>query len=65
MALGECDRHPSALAYTAWYKPATRGLVVLCAHCTNAHDLALIEQLFELSVDNRADLLSKADTPPG
>lgn len=60
VALAEtCDRHPSAIAYTAWYRADIRGLVVLCAHCTNAHDLALVEQRFELSIDNREDLKTR------
>ena len=54
-----CDRHPSAVAYTAWYRPDIRGVVALCAHCTKIHDLALLEQRFELSIDNRADLVPK------
>jgi hypothetical protein len=42
---------------TAWYQQVTRGIVVLCAHCTNAHDVELVSQGFELSVDNRAELV--------
>lgn len=42
---------------TAWYRAESRGLVVLCAHCTNAHDVELWSQGFELSIDNRAELV--------
>jgi len=52
-----CDRHPSALAHTAWYNPATRGLVVLCGHCAAKHELPLTLQGFELTLDNRASLV--------
>lgn len=51
-----CDRHPSAQAYTAWYRPLDRRLVTLCAHCTHEHELALTAQSFELSIDDRATL---------
>ena len=52
-----CDRHPSARAMTAWYQAVTRRILVLCAHCTNTHDVELTSQGFELSVDNRAELV--------
>lgn len=56
-AIGDtCDRHPSALAMTAWYRPRDRALVVLCAHCAHVHELTLIAQEFELSIDDRASL---------
>jgi hypothetical protein len=51
-----CDRHPSAQAYTAWYRPFDRRLVTLCAHCTNEHELALTAQGFELCIDDRTTL---------
>lgn len=53
-----CDRHPSALAVTAWYNPTTRGIVVLCGHDAKKHWLELIAQGFELTIDNRADLVT-------
>ena len=63
MALGEvCDRHPSAIAYTAWYRRDIRGVVVLCAHCTRKHDVALVEQLFVMMRDFRSDLLAPPQT---
>jgi hypothetical protein len=37
-----CDRHPSAKAMTAWYRGLDRLILVLCAHCTNAHDVELL-----------------------
>jgi hypothetical protein len=43
-------------AYTAWYSPQTRGLLLLCAHHTHEHELALTAQSFELSIDDRATL---------
>lgn len=52
-----CDRHPSARAMTAWYRATSRRYLVLCAHCTNAHDVELTSQGFELSIDNRAELV--------
>ena len=54
--LGSCDRHQAARALTAWYQTGTRALLTLCAHCCNAHDLALTEQGFELSIDRREEL---------
>ena len=55
--LGPCDRHPSALAQTAWYNPNIRGLVELCAHDAQIHWHELMAQGFELSIDNRASLV--------
>ena len=63
MIADPCDRHPSAQAYTAWYNPATRGLVVLCAHDAQVHELELISQGFELSIDDRAELTAKTTEP--
>ena len=51
-----CDRHPCARAYTAWYNPRTRGIVVLCAHCTRECELNLVAQGFELGFDCRHEL---------
>ena len=52
-----CDRHPSALSITAWYNPVIRGVVTLCAHDAQKHWPELIAQGFELSIDNRDDLV--------
>jgi hypothetical protein len=54
----QCDRHPSARAMTAWYRALDRSLVTLCAHCTDTHELALIAQSFEMSMDDRESLVS-------
>jgi len=59
-----CDRHPSARAYTAWYNPHTRGLVVLCAHCADRHDVELTSQGFELSLDVRDELTRLREPEP-
>lgn len=59
-----CDRHPAARAYTAWYRSLDRALIVLCAHCTSAHDLALTSQGFELSIDDRASLTPAREPEP-
>ena len=62
MPIGDpCDRHASANAYTAWYRPRDRRIVVLCAHCAHEHGLALTAQGFELSIDERATLLPKVE----
>ncbi|MFD1055445.1 hypothetical protein [Terrabacter terrigena] len=47
---------------TAWYRARDRRLVILCAHCTHEHDMALLEQGFELSIDNRDSLLPEPAT---
>lgn len=57
VALGPCDRHPSAIAQTAWYNPDIRGVLELCAHDTHQHWLELMSQGFELSIDNRDALI--------
>lgn len=57
VALGPCDRHPSALAQTAWYNPDIRGVLELCAHDAHLHWLELTAQGFELSIDNRNALI--------
>jgi hypothetical protein len=55
--LGPCDRHPSALAQTAWYNAQIRGVIELCAHDATIHWVELMAQGFELSIDNRAELI--------
>ena len=55
--LGPCDRHPSALAMTAWYNANTRGVIELCGHDAKMHWPALMAQGFELSIDNRDELI--------
>lgn len=52
-----CDRHPSALSITAWYNPVTRGVLTLCLHDAHQHWRELMAQGFELSIDNREDLI--------
>jgi hypothetical protein len=52
-----CDRHPSARAMTAWYRTLDRLVLVMCGHCANTHDVELESQGFELSIDNRAELV--------
>jgi hypothetical protein len=54
----QCDRHPSARAMTAWYSTKIRGILTLCAHCANLHDLELMAQDFELSIDDREALVT-------
>ena len=54
----QCDRHPYAHAYTAWYNAALRAVLTLCGHCTATHELALIADGFELTVDDRASLVT-------
>lgn len=64
MAIGDnCDRSPAEKAYTAWYNPGTRGLVVLCAHHTVEHELALIAQGFKLTIDDRETLMRSTREP--
>ena len=53
----QCDRHPYAHAYTAWYNAAHRAVLTLCAHCANQHGLGLIADGFELTIDDRASLV--------
>ena len=53
----QCDRHPYAHAYTAWYNTAARLVLTLCGHCANRHGLALIADGFELTIDDRASLV--------
>jgi len=36
----QCDRHPYAHAYTAWYNAAARLVLTLCGHCAGKHGLA-------------------------
>ena len=55
--LGPCDRHPSALAQTAWYNAALRGVLEFCAHDARVHWVELMAQGFELSIDNRGELV--------
>jgi hypothetical protein len=54
----QCDRHPYAHAYTAWYNPTMRGVLTLCGHCANQHGLALVADGFELTIDDRASLVT-------
>jgi hypothetical protein len=53
----QCDRHPYAHAYTAWYNAALRAVLTLCGHCAQTHGLALIADGFALEVDDRASLV--------
>ena len=53
----QCDRHPYAHAYTAWYKAATRRVLTLCGHCAATNELGLIADGFELTIDDRASLV--------
>ena len=52
----QCDRHPYAHAYTAWYHPDRRAVLTLCGHCANQHGLALTADGFELTIDDRPSL---------
>ena len=54
----QCDRHAYAHAYTAWYNAAARAVLTLCGHCAGKHELALIADGFELTIDDRASLVS-------
>ena len=54
----QCDRHPYAHAYTAWYNAALRGVLTLCGHCAQTHGLGLIADGFELTIDDRASLVT-------
>ena len=52
LATDRCDRY-GAQAYTAWWKERTKRLLTLCAHHTVDHELGLIAQEFECSIDDR------------
>ena len=57
-----CDRF-GAQAYTAWWHPRIKGLLLWCAHHTRTHELALTADGWELTIDER-HLLDNAVREP-
>ena len=48
-----CDRHPSALALTLWYRANSPAMLTLCGNCARKRGPALTLQRFELTIDDR------------
>ena len=57
-----CDRC-GAQAYTVWWHPIIKGLLLWCAHHTHEHEAALESQDWELTIDER-HLLAKPVREP-
>lgn len=62
LATDRCDRC-SAQAYTAWWHPHIKGLLLFCGHHCRDHELALTSDGWELTIDDRAELLRSVREP--
>lgn len=62
LATDRCDRC-GAQAYTAWWQPLIKGLLLFCAHHTRDHELSLTADKWELTIDDRAVLIKSVRQP--